>query len=289
MTGLMDSAGCHQAGSSVDISVVTPSFNQGQFIEQTIRSVLGQEGVNLQYIVVDALSSDRTPEVLTRYEHLIDVLIAEKDSGQADALCKGFSHARGKFCCFVNSDDVLFPGALARAVDYLKNNPGVDAVYSHRVFIDEHGRLLKFWILPGHSDYFMSRWDYIPQESCVWRTDTMISIGGIDPSYHFAMDYDFFVRMMNRGTMVRLNTFLAAFRVHGRSKTSCLLSTTGLREMNLVREKYGIRLTASDRLASAMLYAGIESASWFYQRVLARGKPGFLELKLLQSSRSDQK
>ena len=163
-----------------DVSIVTPSLNQGRYIEQTLCSVLQQEGVRLQYIVVDGVSNDQTLEILERYRSRIDVLLIEKDDGQADAIRKGLSLATGTICAYLNSDDYLLPGALSRVATFFSENPGIDAVYSDRIFVDGDDRLLRYWRLPMHSNYVMCRWDFIPQETCFWRRSAMEEAGGID-------------------------------------------------------------------------------------------------------------
>ncbi len=254
-----------------DVTVVTPSLNQAAFIEQTLTSVLGQEGVSVQYIVVDGGSEDGTPAILERYKAELHTLIVEPDEGQADALRKGFALAEGQICCYLNSDDYLLPGSLQRVVRYFKDHPGVDVVYGHRIFVDENDSFLKYWILPQHIDYLMKRWDYIPQECAFWRRSAMLAVGGIDPRWQFAMDYDFFVRLMQRGRrFARWNVFLGAFRQHQASKTSSLMSTVGIEEVEKVRKRHGIRIRSLDWGLAAALHGSILCMSWLYKALFGR-------------------
>lgn len=228
------------------ISVVTPSFNQGVFIEHTINSVLSQDSVDLEYIVVDGVSTDGTQEILERYRCRLSQLIIEPDRGQADALRKGFGVATGDVLCYLNSDDVFLPGALQKVVLAFQKHPDVDVIYGNRLFIDAKGKITRSWILPPHSDYLMSRWDFIPQENCFWRREAMSRVGGIDPSYQFAMDYDLFTRMMKDSRFRHVHDFFAAFRVHRDAKTSRLYDTVGLEEVARVRSDRDIQLTSTD-------------------------------------------
>lgn len=264
--------------SEFDVSVVTPSFNQGQYIEQCISSVLGQEGVRCQYIVVDAESTDETAAVLNRHSGVIDKLIVEPDHGQADAIAKGFGHATADILCYLNSDDYLLPGALSRAVRFLRTNDNVDAVYSHRTFVDGEGRFLRYWSLPRHSDYINLRWDFIPQETCIWRRSAMDTVGGIDPTFQFAMDYDLFARMMCAGMrFVRIHDFLAVFREHDDSKTSRLMDTLGASEVRRVQSALGIKLRWWDKNAIAAFYSLLQARSRSLAHRLPEGPPRFTQ------------
>jgi len=259
-----------------DISVVTPSYNQGRFIEQCIASVLTQDGVRCQHIVVDAESSDETGGVLDRYRDRIDTLLIEPDEGQADALKKGFDHARAEFVCYLNSDDYLLPGALARAVSFLKKAGDVDAVYSHRTYVDGDDRFLRYWALPGHSDYVNLRWDFIPQETCIWRRSAMDEVGGIDPTFQFAMDYDLFARMMRAGKrFVRLPEFLAVFREHEDSKTTRLMGSQGASEVRRVQSEQRIRMHRWDRFVIGAFFSLLQARSRAARRRYPNGPPGF--------------
>jgi glycosyltransferase involved in cell wall biosynthesis len=255
-----------QEGRDYDVTVVTPSLNQAPFIEQTISSVLSQKGVSVQYIVVDGKSNDGTGDILRRYRDRLHTLIIESDEGQADALRKGFQLAEGRICCYLNSDDYWLPDTLQRVVSYFAQHQDVDVVYGHRIYVDENDRFLKYWILPPHSDYLMKRWDYIPQECTFWRREAMMETGGIDPRWQFAMDYDFFVRLMEKGyRFARWNALLGVFRQHETSKTSSLMQTVGMKEVESIRHRYGIKIRKADWILAALLHGFIVYASRVYK------------------------
>jgi glycosyltransferase involved in cell wall biosynthesis len=202
------------------ISVVTPSYQQGHFLEWTMRSVLEQRYPNLEYVVMDGGSTDETGEILVRYKDRLAYYESAPDKGQADAVARGFEHSSGEIMAYLNSDDLLAPGALDFVARFFSAHPEVDAIYSHRVFIDEQNLVTRYWILPAHHSWMMERWDYIPQETCFWRRRLYEKVGGIDTSFQFALDYDLFVRFMRAGRMERVNRFLGAFREHPSSKTT---------------------------------------------------------------------
>ncbi len=222
------------------ISIVTPSFNQGPFVEWAVRSVLLQDYPEAEYIVMDGGSADGTAARLAPYSRRFLHYESRPDGGQADALVKGFEKASGEVMAYLNSDDVLAPGALTFVADFFDRNPQVDVVYSHRCRIDSAGRVMGYWILPPHVDYLMLRWDLIPQETCFWRRSIFERAGTIDRSFHFALDYDLFVRFMLLGRLARVNRFLGAFRVHDAAKTTRLEKTIGAAEVELVRRRYAI-------------------------------------------------
>ena len=224
----------------MQISVVTPSYNQASYLERTLLSVLRQQNVEFEYIVIDGMSTDESPAILARYRDQLDHLIIERDNGQADAVRKGFELSSGDIVAYLNSDDVLLPGTLDFVVRFFELNPDVDAIYSHRIFLDESDHVTRFWVLPPHSSYCMSRWDFIPQETCFWRRSLMEQAGAIDPTYSFALDYDLFTRMMIHGRFVRVNRFLAGFRVHENAKSSTLYESVGRQEVDRVRREQGI-------------------------------------------------
>jgi glycosyltransferase involved in cell wall biosynthesis len=222
------------------ISIVTPSFNQGTFIERTVRSVLGQGYPKLQYVVMDGGSTDRTLDVLQPYLPYFHYFSSAPDQGQADAIASGFEQTSGELMAYLNSDDLLAPDALHFVAAYFDQNPDIDLVYSHRCIVDANDRVVGHWYLPPHVNFLMRRWDLIPQETCFWRRSLFEAAGNVDRSYRFAMDYDLFVRMMAHGKFRRLHRVLAAFRKHPTSKTIQQYATIGAEEVAAVRKKYGI-------------------------------------------------
>jgi hypothetical protein len=223
----------------VTISVVTPSFNQGNFLGRTIESVLGQQYGRLEYIIQDGLSQDETAPLLEPYRPFLAHCESRKDHGQAHAINLGFKHATGEVMAYLNSDDLLLPGALHYVADYFASHPHVDVVYGHRVVIDENDNDIGRWVLPLHDDAVLSWADYVPQETLFWRRRIWDRVGGeMDESFQFALDWDLILRFRDAGAcFVRLPRFLGAFRHHLQQKTCSQLASCGLTEMTRLRQR----------------------------------------------------
>jgi len=221
------------------ISVVTPSFRQGPFLERTMRSVLDQHYPKLEYIVKDGGSSDETVDILKRYEPSLTYWESSRDGSQARALNWGFRRTTGEIMAYLNSDDLLIPGALHHVAVYFHRHPEVDVVYGHRIMIDENDLDVGRWVLPPHDNDVLSWADYVPQETLFWRRRIWDKIGGaFDESFDFALDWDLLLRFRDAGArLVRLPRFLGCFRLHPGQKTSSQLAHLGLHEMNRLRER----------------------------------------------------
>ncbi|WP_313986284.1 carbamoyltransferase C-terminal domain-containing protein [Methylophilus sp. VKM B-3414] len=221
------------------ISIVTPSYQQGEYIERTIKSVVDQAYPNLRYFVQDGGSKDSTTIVLRRYENALSGWVSEKDSGQSQAINRGFNQLNGEIMAWLNSDDLLLPGALHIVADYFNRHPEVDVVYGNRLLIDVNDMEIGRWILPGHDSAILSWVDYVPQETLFWRRRIWEKAGGkIDESFRFAMDWDLLVRFRDAGAKFgHIPQFLGAFRIHEHQKTSAAISQIGYQEMGRIRER----------------------------------------------------
>jgi glycosyltransferase involved in cell wall biosynthesis len=219
------------------ISIAIPSYNQGVFLERAIESLLSQAYPHLEILVVDGGSRDDSREIIERYSRYLRWWCSETDAGQAHALNKGFRRSRGEIMGWLNSDDRLVPGALGRISEFLSDHPTVDAVYGHRVLIDENDMEVGRWTLPPHDSRVLTWADYVPQETLFWRRRLWEKVGGkLDENLHFAMDWDLLLRFREAGAkMVRLPSFIGLFRVHERQKTSAEIHSTGFHEMQQLR------------------------------------------------------
>lgn len=202
------------------ISIVTPSFNQGSYIKQTICSVLDQNYPNLEYVVIDGGSSDHSVEVIQQYAHHFSYWHSQPDQGQADAINQGFAHCSGEIMGWLNSDDLLLPNALHTVSQYFTEHPEANIVCGFRRFAIgqqvTHGRFVH---LPPNR-FTLQRRCYIAQETTFWRRDVWESVGPLDSSFHFALDYDLWQRMLAKGYRFDLlPRYLGLFRLHDRSKT----------------------------------------------------------------------
>lgn len=221
------------------ISIVTPGFNHGGFIERTIQSVTQQGYPHLEYVVQDGGSTDGTLEILKKYDAAIKHWESAKDTGQSQAINLGFRHTSGEIMSYLNSDDLLLPGALHYVANYFAKNPDVDVIYSHRVLINVDDQEIGRWVLPPHDTNILSWADYVPQETLFWRRRIWDKIGGnIDEKFNFAMDWDLILRFRDSGAkFARVPRFLGAFRIHPHQKTAVNISRTGVEEMQRLRER----------------------------------------------------
>jgi len=221
------------------VSIVTPSYNQGQFIEETIRSVLLQGYPHLDYIVIDGGSSDNTLDVLRRYQdHLY--WVSEPDRGQADAINKGLKMSRGEVLAYLNSDDTYLPGSIRLVASYFRAHPDVGMVYGDCQVVDARGKVLG--LMRGHEfnlHRLIHRAEIIPQQTAFWRREAVEQVGPFDTGLQYSMDYDFFVRVGRAFLVVYIPQPLACFRLHGVSKTVSQ-EERHWRETLAVSERYGM-------------------------------------------------
>jgi glycosyltransferase involved in cell wall biosynthesis len=225
--------------SAPRVSIVVPSYNQGRFLRATLDSVLDQQIPDLELIVQDGGSTDNTPTILQEYAPRLKHWESRRDNGQAHAINLGFRHATGEILAYLNSDDILLPGALAYVGDYFERHPKVDVVYGHRVVIDEAGMEVGRWILPAHHDEVLRWADFVPQETLFWRRRIWVDTGAaMDEDFRYALDWDLLVRFLDhRATFVRLPRFLGAFRVHASQKTTADFDQTSMSECRKLAQR----------------------------------------------------
>jgi len=244
--------------------ILTPSFGQGRFIETTLRSVLDQGYPKLRYGVQDGGSKDETPDILQKYSSRMAYADSRPDKGQADAINFGFKHMEPRddeIMAWLNSDDLLPPGTLHYVGEYFARHPEVDAVYGHRIIIDEKDREIGRWFLPHHDDKTLKYADYVPQETLFWRASAYNKINGLDPTFQFAMDWDFLLRLeAAKCTIVRLPRFLGCFRVHEAQKTSSSIHDMGALEMRILRTRFHGRDLSQAELSPHVLREVFRSA-----------------------------
>lgn len=257
------------------ISIITPSFNQADYIARTIDSILDQDYPNLEYFIQDGGSQDGTEQILQGFAGRLTGWRSATDSGQTQAINLGFRQTHGEIMAWLNSDDLLMPGTLARVADYFTRHPEIDVVYGHRILIDENDSEIGRWILPGHNDQVLSWADFVPQETLFWRRRIWDRIGGeLDESFRFAMDWDLLLRFRDAGArMARLPYFLGAFRIHSAQKTSAMMAEVGKQEMMQLRRRVLGRSVSKRDIRRALLpyllsHLGFDFV-WRLQRRLA--------------------
>lgn len=220
------------------ISIVTPSYNQARYLDETMCSILDQDYPHLEYIVMDGGSNDGSVDVIKRHQDKLTHWQSAPDGGQAAAVRTGLERATGDIMAWLNSDDLLMPGSLGYVADYFARHPEVDLVYGNRIVINEKSYDIGRWVLPGHDGELLMWADFIPQETMFWRRRIYEKIGGMDGDFQFALDWDILLRFQRAGArMVRLPYFLGAFRIHDEQKNAVTINTAGYPEMQLLRKR----------------------------------------------------
>ena len=222
------------------ISLVTPSYNQGDYIERAIKSVVDQNYPNLEYFIQDNQSLDKTGEILKKYKPKLTGYEQCKDSGQSNAINRAFSKCSGEIMGWLNSDDEHLDGTLSFIAGFFQDNPNVDVVYGNRIMINQKGNHIGRWVCPNHDNKTMYYADFIPQETMFWRKSLWDKVGSrLDESLSFAMDWDLILRFQKSGANIKhVNRFLGLFRVHEEQKTMKNISDIGAKEMTTLRKKY---------------------------------------------------
>lgn len=202
------------------VSIITPSYNQGEYLEETIQSVLNQTYSSIEYIVIDGGSTDNSVDIIRKYEERITYWCSEQDNGQADAINKGLKRATGDLVCWINSDDVLYPNFVEKFVNYFVAHPDVDFLYGD---VEQGADMQHATIRRGEViDYpTMLRTLRVPmpQQATMWRKEVMDKIGYLDPQWHVLLDREYFMRIAQYCVIEYLSGVVAFFRNHENAKS----------------------------------------------------------------------
>jgi glycosyltransferase involved in cell wall biosynthesis len=202
------------------VSIITPSYQQAKFLEETIRSVLLQGYPNLEYIIIDGGSTDGSIEIIKEYAPWLAYWISEKDQGQSQAIRKGLEKSSGKFVAWLNSDDIYGPTSIFEAIRMLKDNEDTGFVYGDCVIIDEQSQRVDFWkTKQSDTRVLLLDGNQIPQQTVFMRKLVLDRIGGINPDLHFIMDYELWIRISCKSNFLYSPNITAFFRLHNSSKT----------------------------------------------------------------------
>jgi glycosyltransferase involved in cell wall biosynthesis len=202
------------------LSIVTPSYNQGKFIEATIRSVLLQGYPNLEYIIIDGGSTDNSIETIKKYEKYLFYWHSKKDRGQADAINQGLEKSSGEILGWINSDDVYVKGSFYKIVKAFHFHPNYIVVHGNRILINEKGDVTGWICLPPFDPKTLLY--NVCSETAFWQRTAMKEAGLINANLQFAIDLEFFGRLYKYGKFLKLNDYLGYFRCHSENKSSTI-------------------------------------------------------------------
>ncbi len=247
------------------VTIVTPSYNQGAYLEATIRSVLEQDYPNLEYLVVDGGSSDNSVEIIRRHADRITWWVSEKDAGQSDAINKGLRRARGEIVGWLNSDDVYEPGAVSAAVAAFKAAPGAGLVYGDARSIDPAGRQFNLMRARPYDLVDLLAYSIICQPASFMRREVLDAAGHLQADYHLLMDHLLWIRMAQRAALVYVPQVWASARYHDQAKNRTQGAAYGREARRLIED-----LQTEPEFASLIasharrIWAGVNRFDAFY-------------------------
>jgi GT2 family glycosyltransferase len=209
------------------VSIVTPSFNQARYLDATIQSVLSQDYLRIEYIVIDGASTDGSLEIIKKYESRLAYWVSEKDHGQADAINKGLAYAKGDILAWLNSDDYYLPNTISWVAKVFEENPDVVMVYGNMLAVDEHGQTINVLKYKQLSLEDLLCFQIIGQPAVFFRREAYEKAGGLDTTFHFLLDHHLWIRIAQQGKILHIPQTWAAARYHAEAKNRAKASEFG--------------------------------------------------------------
>lgn len=203
------------------ISVVTPSFNQADFLERTIHSVLDQDYPNLEYIIIDGGSTDGSVDIIRKFEKRLAFWVSEPDAGQANAINKGLRLATGEWVAWQNSDDIFFPGAFSQLASAARKHPTADLIIGNMDLIDAHDQVLRDmkYVKPTY-EALLAEGMVLTNQAAFWRRKIHSKLGFLDETLDCGFDFEWFLRVLSKYEGAHVNRTWGALRLHEATKTS---------------------------------------------------------------------
>lgn len=220
------------------ISVVTPSYNQADYLERTIRSVIDQNYPKLEFIIIDGGSTDGSVDVIKKYEKYLTYWVSEPDNGQSHAINKGLKLATGDWVAWQNSDDIYYAGAFNAVANATLKYPDVDLIIGDMNLIDQDDNIIRdlHFVTPSYNA-MVAEGMVLSNQAAFWRRSVHKAIGMMDESMHLGFDFDWFLRLTKHAKATSVNQCLGAFRIHGMAKTQTMPSQN-LEVHKVVRQRH---------------------------------------------------
>jgi len=217
------------------VSIITPSYNQADYLERTLQSVLAQDYAPIEYLVVDGASTDNSLDIIHRYADRLAWWISEPDSGQAEAINKGFQRAKGEIVAWLNSDDVYLPGAVAEAVDAFQADPKLGLVFGDAITIDAEGKPINMLTFGDWGLEELAKFRIICQPAVFIRRSALEDAGYLDTSYHLLLDHQLWIRIAREAPIRHMPSLWAAARHHPQAKNVALAGKFGQEAMQILQ------------------------------------------------------
>jgi glycosyltransferase involved in cell wall biosynthesis len=235
------------------VTIVTPSYNQAEFLEQTIQSVLRQDYPNIEYIVIDGGSTDGSNLIIKKFASQLALWVSEPDQGQSDAINKGFENSKGEILNWVNSDDLLEPSAVSIAVYFMLKYPQVGMVFGDRVYIDSKNNTIRTEVFPAFRSGDLIWGAYIPQETAFLRKEIFFKVGKLDIKLGTAMDTDLWFRINRVARIKHLPVILGRYREHAATKTSLVQKQANYESQRYLEQSQRVRYKYAGKFPSAFI------------------------------------